>query len=117
MAEGTVLQVPHWPAFHLEANFRDPWRFVPERWLEDCPSEYVDDNKDVFQPFSFGQRNCIGRSLAYMEAKITLSRLIMAFDMELMPESLDWSRQRVYLLYEKRPLYVKLIEVAERKKL
>ncbi|KAF3762157.1 cytochrome P450 [Cryphonectria parasitica EP155] len=113
VAEGTILQVPHWAAFHLDANFRDPWAFVPERWLEPCPARFVDDNKDVFQPFSYGQRNCIGRSLAYMEAKITLSRLIMVFDMELMPESADWSRQKVFLLWEKRPLYVRLTQRSE----
>ncbi|PSR88813.1 cytochrome P450 [Coniella lustricola] len=106
--EGTILQVPHWAAFHLEANFQDPLVFVPERWLEACPARYINDNRDVFQPFSYGQRNCIGRSLAYMEAKITLARLIMTFDMELMPESAGWNQQRVFLLWEKRPLYVRL---------
>lgn len=110
IAEGTILQVPHWAAYHLEENFRDPEDFVPERWLDPCPERFVDDNKEVFQPFSYGQRNCIGRSLAYMEARITLARLILAFDMELMPESADWSKQRVYLLWEKRPLYVRLTE-------
>lgn len=47
--EGTVLQVPSWAAFHLEENFKDPWDFVPERWLgEDCPARYAGDNHDVF---------------------------------------------------------------------
>lgn len=116
VAEGTILQVPHWPAFHLEENFKDPWKFVPERWLEPCPERYADDNREVFQPFSYGNRGCIGRSLAYMEAKVTLSRVILDFDMELMPESLDWSKQKVYLLWEKRPLYVKLTDVTKGEK-
>lgn len=116
VAEGTILQVPHWPAFHLEDNFKDPWSFVPERWMEPCPARYVDDNRDVFQPFSYGTRGCIGRNLAYMEAKVTLARMIWGFDMELMPESLDWSKQKVYLLWEKRPLYVKLTEVGKGEK-
>ena len=47
--EGTVLQVPGWAAFHLEENFRDPWEFVPARWLgEACPAWYAGDNHDVF---------------------------------------------------------------------
>lgn len=116
VAEGTVLQVPHWPAFHLEDNFKDPWSFVPERWMSPCPARYVDDNRDVFQPFSYGVRGCIGRNLAYMEAKVTLARMIWGFDMELMPESLDWSKQKVFLLWEKRPLYVKLTEAGKGKK-
>lgn len=51
--EGTVLQVPSWAAFHLEENFTDPWKFVPERWLGDgCPARYANDNRDVFSEFS-----------------------------------------------------------------
>ncbi|CAN8100931.1 unnamed protein product [Discula destructiva] len=110
VAGGTVLQVPHWPAYHVEDNFADPWEFVPERFLETPPARYAQDKRDVFQPFSYGNRNCIGRSMAYMEAKVTLCRIILAFDMELMPQSFDWNKQRVFLLYEKRPLYVKLTE-------
>lgn len=115
VAAGTILQVPHWPAFHLAENFADPWEFVPERWLPEGqrPARYDGDNRDVFQPFSYGQRNCIGRSLAYAEVKTMLARLMLAFDMELMPESLDWNKQRSYLLWEKRPLYVKLSEAMQ----
>lgn len=110
VAQGTVLQVPDWPAFHLDANFTDPWDFVPERFLEPRPARYAEDNWAVFQPFSYGNRNCIGKNLAYMEAKVTLARMLLAFDMELMPQSWDWNKQRVFLLWEKRPLYVKLTE-------
>lgn len=113
VAERTILQVPHWATFHLEENFVDPWMFVPERWADACPERYLGDNKEVFQPFSFGLRNCIGRSLAYMEMKITLARLIVAFDMELMPESLEWNKQKVFLLWEKRPLWIRFTEVAQ----
>lgn len=115
VAAGTVLQVPQWPAFHLAANFADPWAFVPERWLPagERPARYDGDARDVFQPFSAGQRNCIGRGLAQVEARTMLARLLVAFDMELMPESMDWNKQRSYLLWEKRPLYVKLTEAAK----
>ncbi|POS76855.1 isotrichodermin C-15 hydroxylase [Diaporthe helianthi] len=115
--EGTVLQVPSWASLHLDENFTDPWDFVPERWLGDaCPARYADDNRDVFNPFSQGQRSCLGRSLAYMESKVCLARLVLGFDMELMEESKDWSKQKVYLLYEKRPLNVRLTEVTKSEK-
>lgn len=107
---GTDLQVPHWAAYHSRTNFKHPWAFIPERWLEG-DSEFVDDNKDVFQPFSFGPRACIGRSLAYMETRIILARLIWNFDLALMPESVDWSHQKVFLLYEKKPLMVQVLPV------
>jgi cytochrome P450 len=114
VAEGTILQVPHWAAFHLEDNFADPWDFVPERWLDaGRPARYAGDNRDVFQPFSYGTRNCIGRGLALMETRVCLASLVLNFDMELMGDSEDWKDQRVYLLYEKRPLNVRLVEVAK----
>lgn len=113
VAEGTILQVPHWAAFHLEENFADPWDFVPERWLEPCPERYLGDKREVFQPFSYGKRNCIGRGLALMETRICLARLVLDFDMELMGDSEDWNKQRVYLLYEKRPLNVRLVEAGK----
>ncbi|KUI70621.1 Isotrichodermin C-15 hydroxylase [Cytospora mali] len=117
VAEGTILQVPHWATFHLEENFTDPWEFVPERWLDDCPERYAGDNREVFQPFSFGQRNCIGRGLALMETRLCLARLVLNFDMELMQDSEDWTAQRVYLLYEKRPLNVRLVEAVKGEKM
>ncbi|KAJ9152036.1 Isotrichodermin C-15 hydroxylase [Pleurostoma richardsiae] len=107
---GTNLQVPHWAAYHSSSNFRDPWLFVPERWL-DGDKEYAGDNKEVFQPFNLGPRGCIGRSLAYMETRLILARLVYSFDMELLPDALGWNKMRVFLLYEKRPLYVKLTPV------
>ena len=55
----TVVSIPHLAAFHSERNFADPESFIPERFLGD--PRFVNDNKDVFQPFSFGPRNCIGR--------------------------------------------------------
>lgn len=35
-------------------------------------------------------------------------RLIWHFDMELEPDSLAWDQQKVYVLWSKRPLNVKL---------
>ncbi|CAM1500429.1 Fc.00g095910.m01.CDS01 [Cosmosporella sp. VM-42] len=107
--EGTMVQVPHWAAYHSESNFRDPYTFAPQRWLGD--ERYADDNRDVFQPFSIGPRNCIGRSLANMETRLILARLMWNFDMELMPSSKDWPLQKVYLLYEKKQMHVVLTPV------
>ncbi|KAL2272470.1 hypothetical protein FJTKL_06536 [Diaporthe vaccinii] len=110
---GTVLQVPSWAAFHLEENFKNAWDFVPERWLDNqgCPNRYEGDNHDVFNPFSLGQRSCLGTSLAYMESKICIAKLLLNFDPELMEDSKDWNKQKVHLLYEKKPLNVRLTEV------
>ena len=48
-------------ANRIEANFTRPEEFLPERWLEDAPAEFAHDRSDIYQPFSFGPRNCIGK--------------------------------------------------------
>ena len=45
---------------HSQRNWRDPDAFVPERWLGD--ERYADDKRASHQPFSFGPRNCIGKT-------------------------------------------------------
>ncbi|KXX74697.1 putative sterigmatocystin biosynthesis P450 monooxygenase stcF [Madurella mycetomatis] len=106
VAGGTDVVVHQWAAYRSAANFKDPDLFVPERWLDD--ERYADDNRDVFQPFSIGPRSCIGRGLAYMESRLALARLIWNFDMELMPESANWTNQKTWVLYEKLPLNTRL---------
>lgn len=48
-------------------------------------------------------------SLAYIEMRIILSRVLWNFDMRIAEESVDWmSKQRIYNLWEKGPLMVYL---------
>ncbi|KAK0110139.1 hypothetical protein ONS95_002792 [Cadophora gregata] len=112
-------------------NFKDPLRFVPERWLENtqnavqnstmslntdskCPpkdvttSLYANDDFAASQPFALGSRGCLGKNLAFAEMRSIMCRLIWNFDMELQPDSLEWDRQKVYVLWSKPPLNVKL---------
>ncbi|CAJ0547479.1 Ff.00g042330.m01.CDS01 [Fusarium sp. VM40] len=104
----TTVVVPHWPAFTSEFNFKDSKQFTPERWLGD--PAYANDSKAVLHPFSAGSRDCIGKNLAYTEMRLLLTRLLWKFDLELLPESKGWLDQRVFLLWDKRALQVKLTE-------
>lgn len=47
-------------------------------------------------------------SLAYFEMRLILAHVLWNFDLELMAESTDWSHQKVYAIWDKSPLYVKL---------
>ena len=101
------LGVTQWAANHSARNFRDPDTFHPERWL-DHP-DYADDKRSARQPFSYGPRNCIGRSLAYAEMRLLLANLVWQFDLELMKESEDWLERNVIYMFWMRPaLMVKL---------
>lgn len=55
----TTLSIPHRTMYTSEKYFKDPNEFIPERWTGDKRFEH--DNRNVFQPFSFGPRNCLGK--------------------------------------------------------
>ncbi|KAG6353910.1 hypothetical protein INS49_005167 [Diaporthe citri] len=112
--EDTVVSQYHYALYHNEKFFTKPEEYHPERWLGD--PEFATDNRDVFQPFHIGPRNCIGKNLAYIEMRIILARVLWNFDLKLADESKDWlSRQKIYLLWEKSPLYVYLTPRAHTK--
>lgn len=55
--KGAIVYTSSWAATHSEANFHDPFDFIPERWLDtECT-----DQKDASQPFLLGSRGCLGR--------------------------------------------------------
>ncbi|EUC39561.1 hypothetical protein COCMIDRAFT_10351 [Bipolaris oryzae ATCC 44560] len=104
--EKTSVAIAQKAAYSSALNFKDPQDFVPERWLPG--SGYNTDRKDVLQPFSFGPRNCIGKNLAYHEMRVIGAMILWNYDLELCPESKSWMDQKVYTLWEKPELMVKL---------
>ena len=103
----TSVSVSHWSCYHSADNFRDPDKFIPERWLGD--ESYGDDKKRALQPFSLGPRNCLGINLAYAEMRVILARLLWNFDIELCEESNNWVEGiKVFMIYQRPPLMVKL---------
>lgn len=110
---GTAVSMNQWAAQHSPRNFKNPYQFVPERWTGD--KEYADDDRHAWQPFSHGPRNCIGRNLAFMEMRLIMARLLWNFDLELMPDSEKWAQQKIYILWEKGPLNVRLRKVEREK--
>jgi len=111
----TTISVNQYAAYHSPLNFRDPEKFVPERWLPHSAeyAPYTEDKRAAFHPFSAGPRNCLGKNLAYHEMRIILARLIWGFDIEMVERTKgeDWLEQRVLLFWEKKPLFVKVREV------
>jgi hypothetical protein len=41
--------------------------------------------------------------------RLLIARLFWRFDFELQPQSAKWNQQKAYLLWEKPPMFVKLI--------
>ena len=76
-------------------EWHEPRSFIPERF--DPESKYFfkpdTDNQarhpKSFIPFGFGPRNCMGQSLAKLEAKVVLSRILTTVDYEIDQDLLD----------------------------
>jgi averantin hydroxylase len=103
----TSIAMQQYASNHLESNFHRPDEFLPQRWLGDV--EFGDDKRAVLQPFAVGPRNCIGRNLAYAEMRLILAKVLFNFDLELDEgKTGQWLDQKVYILWEKNPLWVRL---------
>jgi averantin hydroxylase len=113
---GTGIHVCAHAAYRSPHNFARPDEFIPERWGNPKPEEFVNDNKDnVFQPFSYGPRNCIGRNLAYAEMRVLMAKFLWKFDIAIPEEKEEemrsWvERQKVWIIWEKMPLWVDVRE-------
>lgn len=59
LPEDTVLGISQYATHHLEAHFKKPYEFHPERWLGD--PDFKDDRLSALEPFSVGPRNCLGK--------------------------------------------------------
>ncbi|KAH8593799.1 cytochrome P40 monooxygenase [Bisporella sp. PMI_857] len=68
-----------------------PHEFHPERWLPtdhpDYDTRFAADFKEASKPFSLGPRWCIGQYLAYLELRITLTKLAWNFDWAFAPSN------------------------------
>lgn len=107
LPEGVSVSIPIYAASNSPANWTCPEGFIPERWLGENP-EFDGDQRDASQPFQIGPRACIGRNLAYVEIKLIIARLIWQFDLENATEE-DWmGGQKVFMVWEKMPLWIKL---------
>ncbi|KAI9693417.1 MAG: hypothetical protein M1820_009293 [Bogoriella megaspora] len=120
----TIVSYHSWAANTSPANFSEPRKFIPERWLEPDPDQpgqlnrmdFPHDKKDALQPFLQGPRDCIGQNLARLELHLILGRMLHAFDMTA-PDGVSnlfvWENQSTYAVWDRSPLPVHL-EMAQK---
>ncbi|KAI1363664.1 cytochrome P450 monooxygenase [Xylaria arbuscula] len=64
---------------HHPSVFSKPEDFIPERWLANS-SDPLHPKKGSWRAFEWGQRSCIGQTLAQMELKVALVMTLRTFD-------------------------------------
>ncbi|KAH8820182.1 cytochrome P450 [Xylogone sp. PMI_703] len=107
--ENTYVAIHQWALYRREDYFFNANEFHPERFL-DHP-DFSNDRLDALQPFHVGPRNCLGKNLAYSEMRLILARTIYNFDMRLDESSVNWVKQKNFLMWQKGPLRVHLTPV------
>jgi cytochrome P450 len=60
LARQAIVGISQYTLFRNPNYFAFPDSFTPERWSEE-DTRFANDKKHLFQPFSFGPRNCLGR--------------------------------------------------------
>ena len=111
LPEGTVVSIPQWAAYQSADNFFSPSVFAPERWLTgSSTSYYKTDCKDAFQPFSLGQHNCPGKSIAYLEMRLMLAKMVWNFDLEPVKgyDLPQWDKQKIYWFWDKQSVCARI---------
>ncbi|TGJ81028.1 hypothetical protein E0Z10_g7742 [Xylaria hypoxylon] len=111
----TIIGMALQTAQTSSAYWEDPSSFSPERFLPPehqwYESRFEHDEKEVFHPFSIGNRNCLGGKVFLSEAKLILARVIFAFDLDLSAQTNEnWMDQKAYLVFEPQAIYVHLRE-------
>jgi cytochrome P450 len=76
---GTLIGVNLYALHHNEKYFSDPFKFMPERWL-DSNTEEIAMMKTAFAPFALGSRACSGKAVAYLEIGVTMAKTFWHFD-------------------------------------
>ena len=101
-----AVGVNHYSAYHHPDHFHRPGDFLPERWLPGTrdSSPFVNDRKDVLQPFSFGPRSCLGKNIARAEMRLLLAKLLFRFNWTLPHGQETWMDQSVQGFWQKKPL-------------
>jgi cytochrome P450 len=78
MPKGSIVTIPPYVMHRDPDYFEKPDEFLPSRWDNPTP-----DMLSAYQPFSIGRRNCMGMSLAYLEAQIVIVKLIKDYEFHL----------------------------------
>ncbi|KAI1748691.1 cytochrome P450 [Xylaria castorea] len=73
----TTVFSPQFVVSRSSEAYSSPNEFIPERW---CSQPELIRDKSCFAPFSMGTYGCVGRPLALLNIRTTVSRIIADYD-------------------------------------
>ncbi|KAK3868485.1 hypothetical protein Pcinc_026127 [Petrolisthes cinctipes] len=89
---GTYVDLNAYVWLRNKQYFRDPDKFLPERWLR-SERESTQIHPYILNPFSIGTRMCAGRRFAEQDLYVGLCRLLLKFRLvatDSAPPSQEW---------------------------
>lgn len=82
---GSVFYMNAWAADYDETHFKDPYRFLPERYLDD-----QEGSGTPHYGYGAGSRMCVGSHLGNREIYTAFLRMIVAFEFVPAKSKEDW---------------------------
>ena len=79
--KGSVVIISPYMTQRISEIYKEPKRFIPERWETINPSIYE------YCPFGFSAYSCLGAKFAMVEMKLILTLIIQRFRFTLVPKS------------------------------
>ncbi|WOJ88120.1 cytochrome P450 [Methylocapsa polymorpha] len=79
---GSTILISPWVTQRDPRNFEHPQIFDPDRWADESMKQTP---KFAYFPFSGGERQCIGKSYAMMEAVLVLATIAQSWRLKLAP--------------------------------
>lgn len=82
---GSVFYMNAWAADYDDTHFKDPAKFIPERYLDD-----QEGSGTPHYGYGAGSRMCVGSHLANREIYTAFLRMIVAFEFKPARDTKDW---------------------------
>ncbi|KAI0112012.1 cytochrome P450 [Nemania sp. FL0031] len=87
--KGTTCQFNTFSVSRSPRYFHDPHQYRPQRWLPTdhvlFEAKFANDNLASFSPFGQGPRICVGREVAWWQARLVMAKILWTFDVHIAP--------------------------------
>jgi cytochrome P450 len=102
--KGATVMVSLYASHRLPQNWPDPSVFDPQRF---AAPQSAGRHRYSYLPFAAGHRNCIGATLAIVEAKLIIAQIARRFHLNLVTRASVWPRAGT-TMHPSRPICMRI---------